>query len=65
MTQSIKNAYQNLFGIDLRLKDLRKQLKISQSDKLTEKLTKEIERLIKEQSKVVNEINTTTKQETK
>ncbi len=65
MTPSIKNAYQNLFGIDLRLKDLRKQLKISQSDKLTEKLTKEIERLVKEQSKVLNEINTTTKQETK
>lgn len=65
MTSSIKNAYQNLFGIDLRLKDLRKQLKISQSDKLTEKLTKEIKRLVKQQSKVVNQINTSTKQETK
>lgn len=51
------SSYQNLFGIDLRLKDLRKELKISQSDKLTEKLTKEIEKLTKEQSKVVNQIN--------
>lgn len=48
--------HQKLFGVDLRLKDLRSQLKVSQTDKQTEKLSDEIERLVKEQSQLVNEI---------
>lgn len=48
--------HQKLFGVDLRLKDLRSQLKVSQTDKQTEKLNDEIERLVKEQSQLVNEI---------
>ncbi len=53
----MSNLYQELFSIDLRLKDYRKQLKTSKSDKLTEKLSEEIERLVKEQTKIVNQIN--------
>lgn len=50
------NNYQNLLSVDWRLKDLRAQLKITQDDRQAEKLREEIEILVKEQTKLVNQI---------